>query len=322
MRVLDSNWREASKLLTAKKMRYLVNKAVYHILLICIRLLGLVPRRIGLILGKSLGRIAYFLDGRRRRIALKNLELAFPDGAQNEKIAREVFVNLGLSFFDLIYFYGAGPKILKKHVKVSGVSHYQRAKEKGRGVLLLSAHFGNWELMATIFALSSCPLSIIVNPIRFEPLNRVVEHLRASCGNRSINRKRSMRSLLRVLHQGETVGILLDQKVSWQLGVYVKFFDQPAFANKGMALVALKTGAAVVPIFMIRKNGHTYEVIIEPELELIRTGDKTKDIEENTALFTKIIERYVSNYPSQWLWMQNRWKKRPYQAWPRGYNPS
>ena len=86
--------------------------------------------------------------------------------------------------------------------------------------------------------------------------------------------------------------------------------------------MALKTGAPVVPMFMIRKNGHTYKIIIGPELELIRTGDKTKDIEENTALFTKTIERYVSKYPGQWLWMQNRWKKRPYEAWPRGYNPS
>jgi KDO2-lipid IV(A) lauroyltransferase len=130
-----------------------------------------------------------------------------------------------------------------------------------------------------------------------------------------------MRSLLRILHQGETVGILLDQKVSWTLGVYVKFFDQPTFANKGMALMALKTGTAVVPVFMIRKNDYTYEIIIEPELELIRTGDKTKDLEENTALFTKVIERYVSKYPGQWLWMHNRWKRRPHEAWPRQYNP-
>jgi len=292
-------------------MRYLVNKAVYQILLICVRALGLVPRRIGLMLGESLGRMAYLLGGRRRRIALRNLQLAFPHEPEKKKIAREAFVNLGLLVFDLIYFYGAGPKILQQYVKISGGQHYQRAKKRGQGVLFLTAHFGNWELMAISFAQLISPTFIVVRPLGFEPLNRVADYLRTSCGNRLIDKRRSMRSLLRVLHQGETVGILLDQKVSRRLGVYVKFFNQPTFANKGMALMALKTGAAVVPIFMIRKNGHPYEIVIEPELELIRTGDKTKDIEENTALFTRVIERYVSKYPGQWLWMHNRWKIRP-----------
>lgn len=292
-----------------------MSTVVYYIVLICVRVLSLIPRRIGFVAGKTLGNIAYLLSRRYRKVALNNLQRALPNEPEKKKIAKEAFMNLGILVTDFIYFYNAGPKTLRRFVKISGTSHYQRAKEKGQGVLLLAAHLGNWELLGITLAGLISPIYVVVRPLDFEPLNRVTEYLRTFCGNRLLPKKHSMRSLLQALNQGEAVGILLDQKVNWKSGVYVEFFDQPTFANKGMALVALKTGVPVVPVFMVRQKDNTYQLIFEPELQLIRTGDKTKDIEKNTALFTKIIEHYVRTYPGQWLWMHNRWRKKPYEPW-------
>jgi KDO2-lipid IV(A) lauroyltransferase len=298
-------------------MTELTNNVIYQILCTMVKLLGLLPRGVGLSVGKGLGLTAYVLDRRHRRIALRNLAMAMPGVPGKARIAREVFVNLGLLVADFIYFHGGGPDRFRAFVSISGLSHYQSAKEKGRGVLCLTAHFGNWELLALSFSVLVSPVWIIMRPLDFEPLNRVVASLRTSRGNRLIPKKAAVKSSIRALKRGETIGVLNDQKDSWRLGVYVEFFGQPASANKGMALMALRTGASVVPVFIIRKKDYRYEIVFEPEMALIRTGDMTRDVEENTALFARVIERYVRKYPGQWLWAHNRWEKKPYEVWPR-----
>jgi len=138
--------------------------------------------------------------------------------------------------------------------------------------------------------------------------------LRTWTGNQIIPKQKAMGRILRVLKEGGIVGVLLDQNMAWQEGVFVNFFGELACTNTGMALLALRTGAAVLPVFNIRQADGRYRVLIEPELPLIRTGDKDQEVEKNTELFTQIIERYVRDYPDHWLWLHQRWKTRPWQA--------
>ncbi|RPJ34156.1 MAG: hypothetical protein EHM27_17500, partial [Deltaproteobacteria bacterium] len=151
-------------------------------------------------------------------------------------------------------------------------------------------------------------------PIDNPFVGRLVERLRTCTGNQGISKEKAMARILRVLKKGEAVGILLDQNVSWQEGVFVKFFGEWACTNEGLALLALKTGAAVVPGFNIRQPDGRYRVVFEPEISLIRTENKEHDLQVNTELFTGVIERYVREYPDHWLWLHQRWKTRPWQS--------
>jgi KDO2-lipid IV(A) lauroyltransferase len=142
----------------------------------------------------------------------------------------------------------------------------------------------------------------------FEPLGRLMIDLRSRYGTEIIPKQRSMRKLLTSLRANKIIGIMLDQNVDWYEGAFVDFFGRPACTNKGLALVALKTGAPVVPIFSARAKDGRYRIIIDKEVDLIRTGDKLKDVEENTALFTSIIERHIREHPEQYFWFHKRWK--------------
>jgi KDO2-lipid IV(A) lauroyltransferase len=145
-------------------------------------------------------------------------------------------------------------------------------------------------------------------------LDGLVNRLRTATGNQTIPKEKSMGRILRLLKAGGTVGILLDQNMAWQEGVFVDFFGELACTNIGMAILALRTGASVLPIFNFRQTDGTYRTVIEPEVALIKTGDKGLDIEKNTALFTQIIEKHVRDHPDHWLWVHQRWKTRPWQA--------
>jgi KDO2-lipid IV(A) lauroyltransferase len=204
---------------------------------------------------------------------------------------------------------------VSQYVFFEGGENFHRAREKGNGILFLTAHFGNWEWMAATFPiLFRCPCHVIVRPLDSRLLDGIVERLRTCTGNRTVPKEKSMGRILRLLRQGELVGVLLDQNVSWQEGVFVNFFGEPACTNGGLALLALKTGASVLPVFNIRQADGRYRVVIGPEIPVIRTGDKDTDVEKNTDLFTSVIERYVREYPDHWFWLHQRWKTRPWQA--------
>jgi KDO2-lipid IV(A) lauroyltransferase len=155
---------------------------------------------------------------------------------------------------------------------------------------------------------------VIFRPIDNPFLDRFVERVRTCTGNQGVSKQKSMGRILRLLKSGEAIGILLDQNVAWQEGVFVNFFGELACTNEGLALLALKTGAAILPAFNVRERDGRYRVIIEPEITLIRTGDKAVDVQKNTELFTAVIERHIREYPDQWLWVHQRWKTRPWQA--------
>ena len=172
--------------------------------------------------------------------------------------------------------------------------------------------------MSAVFALHfASNTAVVVRPIGYSPAHRLISKLRSRFGTEIIPKQRAMRRVLKAVKENRIVGILLDQNAGCHDGVFIQFLGRLACVNKGLALMAQKTGAPVIPAFSIRQKDGRYRIIIEEEVQLIRTGDKTRDLEENTALFTGIIEKYVRRYPDQWFWFHRRWKTRPYCAFPR-----
>jgi KDO2-lipid IV(A) lauroyltransferase len=160
------------------------------------------------------------------------------------------------------------------------------------------------------------PVDIIYRPLDFRPLDKFFVELRTQFGGNLIPKGRSMRRILKILQEGKPLAFLMDQNVDWYEGVFVEFLGRPACTNKGLALLALATEAPVVPIFLVREASY-FRVEIGPEVPLVKTGDKTKDIETNTQKYNEVIEAMVRRYPDQWFWVHQRWKTRPYKPWSK-----
>ncbi len=284
------------------------------------RLIGKIPPA----WGERIGRIWYRLDKKHRQIALRNLTRAFGHERSEEEIGRlaeKTFEKIARIPFEVGGSLTLTPKRFNRHFRVRGLSHVENAYAQGRGVLLLSGHVGCWELMPIVFGMTAgYPSAVIYRPLDFDPLNRFFLDLRARYGAEMIPKAHSMRRVLRLLKEKALVGVLLDQNVDWYDGVFVDFFGHRACTNKGLALLAIKTRAPVIPVFLVREEGK-YLAIFEPEIPLISTGDRTKDIEENTLAYNRALESIIERYPDQWFWVHQRWKTRPYQPWPRVIRP-
>lgn len=277
--------------------------------------IGALPDYIRINTGRMLGRIILRCDSRHRRIAFKNLLSAYGDAMSDAEIlslCRKVFENLGLVFMEVCWSLTKDQPALFRHFRIEGRHHMREAHKKGKGVLVLTAHFGNWELLTVIGALLGYPFRIVYRPMDFSPLENVVIRLRTRFGGDMIPKKKGFRKILNSLGRNELVGLLMDQNVACREGVFIPFFNMPACTNKGLALLALKTGAPVIPLFL-RRNENGYTAEIWPEIPLTRTGDKIKDIEINTEAYTRAIEEIVRQYPDQWFgWLHRRWNTRPF----------
>lgn len=269
-------------------------------------------------LGKRLGRAWYRLDARHRRVALENLARAF-DGkkspAEIETLARQTFEQFGITALEVCRIASMERERLIELVSVDGEGHFWKAQEAGTGILLLTGHFGNWELMGVFPSALGIPVTVVARATDNPYLERELVAMRSRFGNRVIHKKSALREIMRVLKDGGVAAILIDQNVAEREGVFVEYFGKPACTTPTMALLALKTDARVVPTFCVRSPGGTHRVVVEPEVPLIRTGDLERDVLVNTQRFTGIIERFVRSYPDHWLWMHRRWKTQPESGW-------
>jgi KDO2-lipid IV(A) lauroyltransferase len=279
-----------------------------------VRFLGVLPRPLARAAGILLARLVYLLHARLRRVGLRNLELAFPETqpAERRRILRQVFNNLGRQLAEFCLF----PRYTREnvgHVAIyDGFENYEHASARGKGVIYLTAHFGGWELSSFMHSLNGYPLHILVRPLDNPYLDALVDRYRTLHGNTTIRKQEFARAVLEAMRAGEAVGILMDQNMAQQQGVFVDFFGIPACTASIVARVALRTGAAVVPSFAIWDPAlRRYKIHTDPALELVRTGDEEADIVANTSAFTQVIESYVRRYPDQWLWVHRRWKTRP-----------
>ena len=196
---------------------------------------------------------------------------------------------------------------IREWVKVEGLSHYADAVKRGKGVIILAAHLGNWEIIPKAFFAYSFRIHGTVRPLDNPYLNKMAQRWRAQNGMGVINKGEDTHRIMKLLRSGEAVGFLLDQNTHEEFAVFVDFFGHEAGTNKGVAILALRSGATVVPVFMKREaEGH--RMIIDPPLEWPKTGSNKNDIFTATALFTKTIESHIKKNPEQWLWIHRRWK--------------
>jgi KDO2-lipid IV(A) lauroyltransferase len=298
----------------------MIDEIVYRLIRLTIRMMSHIPYPLAQFKGKGLGMIAYLIPMSRKKVALENIQQSFPGMTEMEakRLLRGVYMHFGRMFFEIPHIRKLTPENLHHYVTFEGRENLERAINKDKGIFVLTAHFGNWELMAAAVTLVWRRASVVARPADFAPLDRMINELRSVFGTEVIPKQRAMRRLLTVLKENKLVGILLDQNVDWYEGVYVPFFGRWACTNKGLALLALKTGTPVVPTFPVRQKDGRYKVIFEKEVELRRTGDKIKDIEDNTEIFTSIIEKYVRRYPDHWFWFHKRWKTKNYCEWNNG----
>jgi Kdo2-lipid IVA lauroyltransferase/acyltransferase len=295
----------------------MTSQRLADLVLACFQRVPLAVRRL---LFSGFFTLFYHLVPRQRLIAVYSLRRAFPEKSDDEiiRVARSVYRNMGImaaEFFDI-------PHLTKENigelVEAEGLEHCLKALEKGRGVLFFTAHFSNWELSATAAALLIKPLVVIYRRLDSPLLEQLVLRVRSASGNTLLPKEHAMRAMIRSLKRNEILGILIDQNVAWYEGVFVDFFGRPACTTDGLALLALHTGAPVLPGFLVRLRDGRYRLVIGPEVEITRTGDRAKDILANTQRFTKVIEETVRRYPDQWFWVHQRWKTQKCQVRSRG----
>lgn len=265
-------------------------------------------------MGIMLGQTVRLLHPRLSRVAMRNLQLALPEmpEAERRRIVRGVFTSLGRLLAEVCRF----PRYTRENVSqvavYDGLENFLAAEQRGKGVLFLTAHLGGWEVGSFAHSLYGHKLHIVVRPLDNPYLDALIRRYRTLHGNTTFDKQDFARGLLSAMKAGETVGVLMDTNMTPPQGVFVDFFGHLACTASGVARVALRTDAAVVPAFSMwdEKLGK-YRIRFDPMLELVRTGDDAADVAANTASFTKAIEGYVRQYPEQWLWVHRRWKTRP-----------
>ncbi len=274
------------------------------------------PRPVGVRIIRFLGSFAYCLDSRHRRIAAVNLKIAFPEMTDRERsrIARRSFQNTGMNLLELSRFPSLGRDGIASLVGYDpdcGLDNYRAADAQGKGILYLTGHFSSWELLPSAHALHGYPLSFITRPLDNGALDRYLVRLRESKGNRVIHKKNSARQILKTLAARGSVGILMDQNTSLQEGMFVDFFGVPAATSTSVALLALRTDAPVLPGYLTPLRQGRYTIKFLPPVNVVRTGDMSRDLEWNTARFNEILEQIIREQPESWLWGHKRWKYQP-----------
>ena len=289
-------------------------RLLYRFIRAAFAVLAFIPRSWISALGAGASRLWYRFDRRHREVALENLAKAYPerDAAWVEKTARAVFRHFSVMMLEMPHMVKVHGKNARRYLTATGLSNMESAMKSGRGVLLMSAHLGNWELLGhTVSLFTRSPVLIITRTLDNPALNKVVWEWRANLGNIPIPKEKSAMRILDYLARGGVVGILLDQNAAWFEGVFVTFFNRKACTAKGLAKLALATGSPVVPVMSIRQPDGRYRISCGKPIEMIRTGNEADDIEVNTLRFNMAMEEYIREAPDQWLWIHRRWRVLP-----------
>ena len=273
-------------------------------------LLAHLPSAVGLAAGRRLGDLLWCVLPRRRAVALDNLRRSFGaerSAAEIRRLARRSFQNIGMNLVEGCCYFLRPTNVMLSRVRVEGREHLQAAVAHGRGVLILTAHFGNWELLAAAHGLVGLPLSIVTRPLDYPPFDDLVDRFRRRSGAELIVKRQAVREVLTALRRQRMVGILLDQNATRAEGVFVPFFGSPASTSKGLALLALRTGAPVVPIFLRREPDGRHCMDVGAAVPPPEDGQ----VATYTSTFNRVLEAAIRRAPEQWFWMHNRWRTRP-----------
>jgi Kdo2-lipid IVA lauroyltransferase/acyltransferase len=271
-----------------------------------------IPYRHIAAIGGIVGLLIYYMDVRHRRIVRRNLSFVYPDwpAEKVKETSRRIFRNLGITLAEICQLtcFSAGD-ILEK-VNVRGEEHLLEAMDRHRGVVLISAHLGNWEIVPLFWPLYfKIPVTVIARELDNGTVNRWITRLRSRFGGAVIYKEEAMSDMIRTLRQDKALAILVDQGTRSSLGVKIKFFDKYVTATSGAALLAMRCRSPVLPGFCVRNGDGTFTLEIGKPLSMERTGDLRADLEKNTQAMTDAIEAAVRAYPEQWFWVHKRWRK-------------
>jgi len=280
--------------------------------------LGLLPRRTSLSVCHVLTRLGYYLAGGLRRVGMRNLEIAFPEIPLSERteILKGTFANLGRVLGEVSQFHKATPeklaKIIDFELDAESLALYARNKAEGRGVLITTGHFGNWELLVMGFAALHEPIAYLARPLDNPLIEEMTVKMRTRFGNQPINKTNSAMLAIKILREGGILGILADVNAHPKEGVFVPFFGVQACTTSGAAMIAIRSNAWIYPSFCVwDRSAGRYKLIHGKLIEPAQTGDRKQDIIKTTAEYTAEIERVIREYPDQWMWIHKRWKTRP-----------
>ncbi len=275
---------------------------------------GWLPRPIARGLGAGIGALAYRALGRLRRVGQRNLAMAMPElsAERREEILKGVYRSLGWQLAEFARMERYTPENTRNWIRCEGLEHYEKAKEAGKGVLVMTGHLGTWELSSYYHSMMGYPMGMVIRRLDNRTLDKFVNDIRCRYGNKVLHKDDFARGLITAMRQGETVGILMDTNMTPPQGVFVEYFGMQACTAQGLARVALKTGAAVIPGFMVWEAGEgRYVLRFGPEIGIERSGDADTDAVALTAACASEMEQWVRRYPEQWLWIHRRWKTRP-----------
>jgi KDO2-lipid IV(A) lauroyltransferase len=285
----------------------------YWLVVAVAQTLGWMPRGLARLLGGGIAWGVYRVLGRLRRVGMRNLELALPELSveEHDRILRGVFRHLGWQLVEFCRMPRYTLENTRGWIRIEGLEHYRAAKARGKGVLVVTGHLGAWELSSFYLSMLGHPMSMVIRPLDNQLLDGFVNGIRCMHGNRVLPKDNFARGLLMAMRAGDTVGILMDTNIILQ-GAFVRFFGLQASTATGLAHVARKTGAAVLPGFLLwEPDEHQYVLHFGPELTIPHTADAAADILAGTQICTQTIESWIRRYPDQWLWIHRRWKTRP-----------
>ena len=296
--------------------RPVLDRVEYVALRAVVGFLAALPLALALRVGEAVALLAWWLDRPHRRIGMTNLAIAFPERpvAERRRILRASFLNLGRMAAELAHLPKLGAKQLADMVQFVDEAWWQEAVqwERSTGVLALSGHFGNWELLVHAHGMRGHPVHLVHRKIANPLVDRWLSDLRARAGTIAIRKSGAAREVLRALHDRGLLVLPFDQNSTRGLGVFVDFFGVPASTNAGIARIALRTDAPIVPVFIVRDDRSArHRVHVLPIMQVERTGDLEADVVTNTQRFSEVFEEMVRRHPDHWLWMHKRWKTRP-----------
>jgi len=260
---------------------------------------------------KWAGLLWYKLDQRHRQVAESNIRLAL--GRQDERtvqsLAKDNFIHIAQVFLEMPIVASITAENCKDFVTVRGMEFLQSSMELGKGVFYLSGHIGNWEWQGYVspFFVSN-RLNVVARPLSSNRLNRLLSTLRERSGNRIIDKKDATHPIFRALQQNEMVAVLLDQNSSRGSGIYAPFFGVYALTHRALAVLAIKSGAPVHPVFNWRESSGKYCIEVQPAIPIPQTGSLNERVYEATALFNSALEAQIRRHPSQWFWVHRRFK--------------
>ena len=276
----------------------------------------LLPFPLAFRIGEAIGWLLYLCDRPHRRIGLTNLALAFPhkSEAERRRILRDSLLNLGRLVAEFCSLRMLTRDNVRERVRFADFAQWQELLKKAQhtGGLILTGHFGNWELLAHAHACYGFPVSIIHRRLRNSLIDDLIVQERERCGNKVIRKTTAGLEVFRAIRQKALVVAAVDQNASGRMGVFVPFFSHLASTSTGLAGLALASGVPVVPAFLVRENGTWHHrIIVLPPVAPVRTGDQQEDLRATTEKFTAVFQQMVEQYPDHWLWIHKRWKRRP-----------